>query len=247
MADLLSHARSLRVCVADVGMASSCGFERAENQDAWGHLGSTFAVADGMGGLPGGQLAAQVAVQQILKLWIHDCDEEVLMRDIDGTVRSVGQEHGFETLGTTLVAVRVGDVKTSVISVGDSRLYHRIGSALRRITRDHNLLSEMVDAGVDPQDYLDRAPVTTGLTSYVGIGPHRLAVRVTRIAPLPGDRLLLCSDGVHGQLDDSMIQRAMLHGSAQEAASFVVELADAAGGADNSTAVVIDLSKAPAS
>ena len=231
--------------VRDWGAATSIGLVRAANEDAWGVQGTVFVVADGMGGHPGGELAADETVRNFLdgvegaitdrQYWTER------VQTINEKVRAVGDQQGMTGLGSTLVAAVVADSTVTVINVGDSRAYRLRGDNLRELTRDQSVYVELIDAGLDIEPYRKRGYPLAGLTSYIGASQDVLRVDVAAITIQGGDRLLLCSDGVHSQITSTILAEALTLATCQDAAERLVRSADHVGGRDNATAVVIDL------
>ena len=143
-------------------------------------------------------------------------------------------------MGTTCTVLVVGDTVT-IAHVGDSRAYRSRGGRLEQLTEDHSLVAALVREGrLDPDAAAAGDPRRHVITRALG-AEDGIRVDVVTVDRLPGDRFLLCSDGVHGQLDDATIGR-VLAGTSEPgaAADELVALADAAGGEDNATVVVID-------
>lgn len=248
LADLSIALAASPLTASQWGRASSPGRRRGLNEDAWGHRANTFAVADGMGGRGGGALAARTAIDRFLARR-HDAGPNPewrrLVEAVNTDVIQAGHERGVERLGTTLLVVIVGAPLITLIHVGDSRAYRLTGAAARPrldlLTHDHNVRAELLAAGLDIQEYRDRGVALHGLTSFIGLENEALRVDVLAVPVRAGDRLLLCTDGVHRQLDDAQLRTTFALPSCQEAADRLVEQADVAGGRDNATAVVVQI------
>jgi PPM family protein phosphatase len=109
------------------------------------------------------------------------------------------------------------------------------------LTHDHNVRAELLAAGLDVGEYRERGVALHGLTSFIGLEHDILRIDVLAVPVRPGDRLLLCSDGVHHQLDDDRLRALLASGTARHAAEALVGESDRVGGRDNSTAVVIEV------
>jgi hypothetical protein len=143
-------------------------------------------------------------------------------------------------MGTTLTAVRVVDGVGHLAHVGDSRAYLARGGALRRLTDDHTLVNRMVKAGEISPDEADVHPHRNVLTRVLGTEPE-VRVDVQEIPLMDGDRLLLCSDGLFGMVNEDQIQAIVeTEPDPQKAADQLVRAANRAGGIDNITVVVLD-------
>ncbi|MET0325047.1 MAG: protein phosphatase 2C domain-containing protein, partial [Ilumatobacteraceae bacterium] len=216
--------------------ATSRGLRRRVNEDVWGHQGQIFAVADGMGGRGGGSLAARTAVDRFLARSAGtSTDWRTVIADVNDDVLRAGAERGIERLGTTFLAAAVGGPIVTLVHLGDSRAYRlthtdRDTDRLDVLTHDHNVRSELLAAGLNVREYHDRGVALHGLTSFLGLEHEVLRIDVLAVPVRSGDRLLLCTDGVHHQLDDDQIRRAMSSSTCRDAADRLVALADQAGG-----------------
>ena len=220
---------------------SSIGLRRQRNEDAWGEQsGRIFVVADGMGGAAGGSRASDLSVSGFLTAdpshgWLQ------AMRRLNETVHQTCLSEGIPTAGSTLVGLAIDGPRCITISIGDSRIYRLRDGHLELLTNDHNIRSLRAEEGLDPEGQDERGK-PAALTSYLGNPDNDQRIDVGTIAVNDGDRILLCSDGVHGQVGPE--QLATLIGAANPSATAVdnaVNAADQAGGRDNATAVIIDL------
>jgi serine/threonine protein phosphatase PrpC len=228
--------------VTDVGRA------RKVNEDAMLLLegDGVFAVADGMGGHVGGEVASQLAVEAIASTFLEGPDEDACMLvDVplrgaelvrsfaaaNEAIRGIASKHSsLYEMGTTIVAARFCPKKGRlyVAHVGDSRCYRFRDSALSQLTRDHTL-AEMGIRGKEAR-HLSRAVGPTGLVE----------ADLTVLEPRPGDTYLLCSDGLTKMVGAAAISMVLDQiADPQAAARELVRLANDAGGRDNITAVVI--------
>lgn len=226
--------------------SSTMGSVRAVNEDRWGHVESDlFVVADGMGGREGGEFAAQAVVDASCRHGRIESSAHAdeLVADVNEHVVEAGRLHGVHALGSTMVSLSFGDGRLLLISIGDSRVYRRRNNELELLTRDQNVRSDLLDAGVALATLQSSSLRLDALTSYLGRADGEPATAgVTTFSLQPGDRFLACTDGVHGQLRSSDINAALSSGSCEDAVMRLLESADRAGGRDNATAVVIDIS-----
>ena len=245
MRELASTLAALPFGVVDWGAATTPGIRRRVNEDTWGARSGLFAVADGMGGRGGGALAARVAVDRFLQHADDDrSDWRTIVERVNDDVLRAAAAQGIGDVGTTLLAACVGGPLVTIIHVGDSRAYRvsaRRDGRLDVLTDDHNVRAELLAAGLDVGDYRDRGVALHGLTSFVGLEHEVLRVDVLAVPVRSGDRILLCTDGVHRQLDDDRLRHELGTPSARSAAERLVREADRLGGRDNATAVVVDV------
>lgn len=230
-----------------VGTATSLGRVRVNNEDAWLAGESVFAVADGMGGHEAGEIAAHLAIDTLkhshLDLTVPENLESVVRQANEVVLNSPRQGIGRVGMGTTLTAAVIDYDRLVIAQVGDSRAYLLHNDSLRRLTRDHSLVQELVYIGEITEEETHTHPRRGVITRVLGfdteVQPDLYEVRLA-----PGDRLLLCSDGLHGMLDDAQIEAIVKRPmTAQQCADNLVRAANAAGGQDNITVVVIDVTE----
>jgi PPM family protein phosphatase len=245
----------LRLAVSAVTDAAG----RDENQDvaaalAIGETGSADAgenfllvVADGMGGHPAGDVASQIAMSTLVEAFptLPDGDlglalKQAYRRANEAVFQAGVDEPAYASMGTTLTSALLHGKYATVANVGDSRAYLLRGNALTQVTRDHTVVAEEVVQGRITADAARRDPRRNRLTHVIGTHP-RLESKlpdVFELTLLPGDRLLLCSDGLYDVLDDGDMRHALLDQDPGDAARQLVESAKERGTRDNATAVV---------
>ncbi len=233
--------------VVDWGTATSIGHVRRSNEDVCGERApGFFVVADGMGGHPGGELAARTAVTSMLSTAQAPIDDwEPAIRRLNEQVRIATRARGFDRAGTAIVMARIAGGVLSIAHVGDSRAYRRRGFELQLLTRDHTVREDLLASGIDVAAMAGRGAALHALTRHVGGSEQASVPSVTSLAPVTGDRILLCTDGVHRQLADEAMVEALCAATCDGAARRLVELSDAAGGRDNATACVIEFGETP--
>jgi PPM family protein phosphatase len=212
--------------------------------------GVLLVVCDGMGGRPAGDVAAEVAAKTI-RAEVEEAgpavvDEpgktlksavEVANRAILAEAHTHPEDKG---MGTTCTAAVFSLDHLSVAQVGDSRAYLLRDGTLRLLTRDQTMATQLLDAGVLRPEQLATFPYRHVLVQALG-SQGRIKPVITDIELHEGDRVLLCSDGLHGPVDDDAIGSILkVAGDASHAASALIAAALAAGGPDNVTVVVAD-------
>ena len=215
-----------------------------------------YAVLDGMGGANAGDVASQLASDTIREYVQHralaltPCDllEQAIIAGsaaVYSAAQSQADRHG---MGTTVVACLVVDPSSLVVAhVGDSRAYLLRGGRLHPLTRDHTIVEELAGRGLLTPDEVDRHPYKNVLSRNLGSRPDA-RVDVSEVEVKPGDRLLLCSDGLYGYASADAIQYVLGSGDAPEdVARDLIELALRGGGGDNVSTIVIEVPAAPAS
>jgi serine/threonine-protein phosphatase Stp1 len=224
------------------------GLVRESNQDAFvcrDDLG-LWAVADGMGGHKGGDLASRTVVRHLESLACCDDFERLL----DATRTALNQANaelvgmnapvGLRSPpGTTVAVLLVHGSRGAAVWAGDSRVYRLRGGETRLVTRDHSHVQDLVDEAVIRPDEAETHPMAHVITRAVGIDDD-LALETAPIDVHPGDRFLLCSDGLSRLVDGSEIARKLQSASMKHAAQALLDAALEGGAPDNVTVVAIE-------
>ena len=228
--------------------ATHVGRVRQNNEDAYAVTDDLWVVADGLGGHAGGEVASRAAVDAAVAALSGAADA-----DAHGAVRrAFGAAHaaileiatrrpGLYDMGTTLVlAWRQADGTIRIGNVGDSRAYLLDCGELIQITTDDNHAEDLVRQGLLTRDQARVHPGQYWITKALGLGDPKAPFPSQNVLT-PSGRLLLCTDGLNGELTDAQIAGTLGRGTPQEAADALVDQAVAAGGSDNVTVVVVDL------
>ena len=232
-----------------VGSATDVGRVRSNNQDSFlVREGDLFAVADGMGGHQGGEVASALALQ-ILGQAHDEPSTSTLVRAVRSANQAVfdkaGSDPDLKGMGTTLTAL--ADIETQegkrlgIVNVGDSRLYRVRDDRIEQLTDDHSLVASLVRQGRITAEEAESHPQRNILTRALGID-EAVAVDSWEIEPVAGDRFLICSDGLFNEVDENRLMATLRRfEDPADAARELVRLANEGGGRDNITAVVIDV------
>lgn len=226
----------------EAGVTTDIGRVRDGNEDSYLVEPPLYAVADGMGGHRGGEVASQLALETLEERFA--AQEGSLADQIRAANRAVYERSAADRkvtgMGTTLTAALIGGDNAHLVHVGDSRAYLLRAGAFRQLTEDHTLVTRMVKAGEITHAEAAVHPHRNVLTRVLGTEPE-VDLDEQDVGLLEGDRLLLCSDGLTVMLTEDQIQ-AILETTprAQEAAERLVRAANRAGGVDNITVVVLD-------
>jgi serine/threonine protein phosphatase PrpC len=247
-------AETLRLAVA----AETDAAGRDENQDIALALalsgpapspGEDFllVVADGMGGEPAGDIASQIAANALREAFPEMPEGDLGLalkqayRKANEAVFQAGEEEPtYAGMGTTLTSALLRGKYATVAHVGDSRAYLMRGDGLTQVTRDHTLVAEETAQGRISAEAARRDPRRNILTQAIGTQAKldSKLPSIFELTLLPGDRLLLCSDGLYGVLDDSDMRHALVRDDPGTAAKTLVAMAKEHGTRDNATAVV---------
>ena len=216
-------------------------------------LGHLLLVADGMGGAAAGEQASRIAVSSVTRFilntmpWFFGLDEEHLqelkaelahgLQRCQKSIEAFASEHpAMKGMGTTLTMAYVLWPHVYVVHVGDSRCYLYRGQDLHQVTRDHTIAQQLRDTGVKVGPYSRLGNV---LWNVIGGGSSELSPEVYRLEIEPGDKLLLCTDGLNRHVSDEKIAEALaLELPATETCHELVAAANEGGGTDNTTVVV---------
>jgi PPM family protein phosphatase len=231
------------------GSATDTGLVRSVNQDLAVETGTLFAVADGMGGHAGGEVAARLAVDTLTRAFGARPTGAGLSEAVTEANRVVF-EHSLDNpelrgMGTTLTAAALVNEDDrdviALVNVGDSRSYRYHDGQLSQITVDHSLAEEMVRSGELSEAEAAVHPHRHILTRALGVGDD-VAVDLWRIQPARGDRFVLCSDGLTNEIEEPQIAEVLATvPDPQVAADLLVRAARTHGGSDNITVVVVDV------
>jgi len=244
----------------EVSVQSDIGCLRKNNEDSFGYWepdedekfarqGRLAIVADGMGGYEGGQEASRLAVDTLVETY-RDYDgndpQQALIEGMQAAheeIRRYGTDHpALQGMGTTCTAAAIVGDAMHYVHVGDTRLYLIREGQITQVTRDHSYVGRLVEAGMITREEAERHPQRNILTAAVGTTPELIMDSPGRPEPLrPGDVIVICTDGLWGQVQDQEILEAIKKQSAEGAGHDLIELARQRGGPDNITVNILRL------
>lgn len=222
------------------------GRVRERNEDAilTDPDGELWAVADGMGGHADGAVAADMVIDALATMPDEAAPVAGLLARLgqaNGTVAARAREAGRGQIGATVVAAMIRNAVAHLVWAGDSRGYLMRGGHLRLLTRDHTVVQDLVDQGALAADQAERHPESHVVTRAVGMGPGFEAEALS-VPVVPGDRLLLCSDGLPRCLSQQQIAGLMRReATPASACRALVAAALDAGAPDNVSVIVVDI------
>lgn len=238
------------------GAKTDLGRVRENNEDKFDFLepedpgvlavrGRVFAVADGMGGHSAGQVAAELALNVFIRSYYSELEtarDSAIVQAVKKANSYINElartSQGRNGMGATLTAAVVIDDDLVIAQVGDSRCYLLRDGRLDQITEDHSYVAEQVRAGAMTAAEAEQSPFRNIITRSMGgapeVDPDLMAVKLAS-----GDRILLCSDGLSGMIDEAEIAELLPQGSPTVAAWNLVDRANHRGGRDNITAMVL--------
>ncbi len=234
----------------DIYGVTSKGKVRRDNQDAIcikeaGRV-KALLVADGMGGHLAGDAASRRTADFFAELFYSAQEsvfdeqfiKEAILRINDEILAMGSARMEYKGMGTTLSLCLIHpSLRLLVAHIGDSRVYRFRSGTLAQLTKDQSYVQYLVDKGVLKKEEAADHPYRNMITSAIGMEGVHPQVFETELRA--GDLLLLCTDGLSGYVEDSVIQSALdFHGSAEENCRRLVELAEGAGGCDNVSVIV---------
>jgi len=234
----------------DLALQTDVGTNRPDNEDACGHAldpqgGVIFAVADGVGGYEGGEVASQMAIEITIEAFSKSPANWGQARRLARAVQEANIAiHNralavpeLRRMATTLTAVAIKDGAVSVAHVGDCRLYMIHNGRIKQVSRDHTLVGERVRMGLmtaaEGRHHPERSALSRSIGRDLIVSLDRISIGLDR-----DDRLIVCSDGLHGVLEDQEIEHISRNVDASEACRRLVDSANARGTADNLTVAV---------
>ena len=234
---------------------SDVGKIRADNQDNFrfekmGEEQAVFVVCDGMGGAQAGQVASEVAASVFLAQMKDYVKEKMTLRYMESilsnalrfasydTYQKANSSPKFYGMGTTLVGGVYHEGQVLLANIGDSRAYFYDGESLSRVTRDHSFVEELVQKGEITEEQARSHPRKNIITR--ALGPDRRPQ--PDLYPLTlekGQKLLLCSDGLSGMVEDKEIERILRETEDDKICEKLIETANENGGTDNITVLIV--------
>jgi serine/threonine protein phosphatase PrpC len=231
--------------IADLARGERVTEEAIASRIEVGDKGVLLVVSDGMGGQKAGEVASALVVEGLARALeaaptgsppAARLKHAAAIAHMD--VAAAARQGGREGMGATLTAVFVSGQSAYVAEVGDSRAYLLRGGSIRQLTRDQNVAQLLLDAGTLKPEEAKSSPMKAVLTQAMG---HKSAVQVAlgKLDLRDRDCLLLCSDGLTGQVSDEEIRGAVLGSKSLDAAcEKLISLANERGGEDNITLVI---------
>jgi serine/threonine protein phosphatase PrpC len=238
--------------IADHWHGSDLGLQRQGNEDNYFVRAPLFVVADGMGGAQAGEVASEMAVESFdAGLPDGGSVSEGLVGIIEQANRRIHErsrtEHQRAGMGTTVTAAYVGEDSVTVAHVGDSRCYLVRGGEVRRLTKDHSLVGELVERGKLTEEQAESHPQRSVITRALGPEPN-VQVDVDVFPARAGDLFMVCSDGLTSMVREPKLKPLLLHDqrSLKELGRELIAAANAAGGRDNITVILFSLEQVDA-
>lgn len=223
------------------------GVKRKHNEDAVVAVPeiALWAVADGMGGHEAGDVASRMVTDALAAIQRPD-NFSLFVDAVEDALVAVNQrmrahaerEFGGRMMGSTVVSLLGAEGYGACVWAGDSRLYRLRAGTLEAISRDHSQVRQMVDAGLLSEAEAEAHPQSNVITRAVG-GASGLVVDVVMFDIHPGDRFLLCSDGLYNEVSREEIAALLQGGSVDTSARALVDQAVAQGARDNVSVIVV--------
>ena len=205
-----------------------------------------WVVADGMGGYEGGDFASQTVVDAVamIPLNLEPAEQmQALRRAIMGahtTILAEIERRGGGTIGAAVVTMMVSGEHFVCFWAGDCRLYRLRGGQIDMLTSDHSLVAELVHVGQMTWDEAEKHPQSNAITRAIGVGDE-LELDKIRGSIEPGDRYLLCSDGLNKYAGFALLQNTLSGSPIETISDTLLNIALDGGGADNISVIVVDV------
>lgn len=224
------------------------GVVRSINQDSVLRLDKPYGlygVADGMGGHQAGEVASRMAAILLMRVLEGAAPDESLLRggmeEVNQLIFEEQSKHDeLKGMGTTLTVLWEGDESILLGHVGDSRAYRLRDGQITQLTTDHSMVGELLRAGYINQEEAARHPYRNVITRAVGTATT-IDVDIAALDKQPGDRFLVCSDGLTEYADADTIRRILLTRGLDDAADELLDIALSGGGRDNITLVIAEV------
>ncbi|MFC5369306.1 protein phosphatase 2C domain-containing protein [Arcanobacterium bovis] len=228
---------------------SDTGLVRKNNQDSGYASPNLLVLADGMGGAAAGDVASSVTVAHLAQIDdVHPIDDllPTLRRALAGAhdelIQRATEDPQLAGLGTTCISLLRSNNKLAMVHIGDSRAYLLRDGVLTQVTRDHTLVQYLVDHGEITPEQAENHPKRNVIMRALGDNPGDLEFDESVREAVPGDRWLLCSDGLFGVVSKETITQTLIEcANIDECGQQLVELALAGGAPDNVTVVLADV------
>ncbi len=235
--------------VTDVGKVREINQDTVfASEKATGILPCLFLVADGMGGHNAGDFASKFCVEELVeqikakkgRTWLG-CLESAVQTVNDLLIKKSAEDEKLSGMGTTLVGATTDGKTCLVMNIGDSRMYLSRGESLIQISQDHSLVESMVRNGeIERRDAMHH-PQKNVITRALGVA-DKAVPDFFEIDVLPGDKLLLCSDGLTNMVDDETVNSVLTErGSLKNKAEKLITMANDRGGTDNISIVLVEI------
>jgi serine/threonine protein phosphatase PrpC len=216
---------------------SDLGLVREGNEDSGLASSKLVAVADGMGGHAGGEVASKIAISALTAKEIDVDSLLTISKEIDLAIldRTSAQPE-LAGMGTTLTALHLNETSVELLHVGDSRCYAFTGGKLNQLSNDHTVMQELIDQGrITPEEAVSHPQRSLLTHALMGDSSFEPAVQLYPVKL--GDQFLLCSDGLTGVLSDFEIVKIIKKYSGQELVENLVSETRAKGAPDNVTVI----------
>ena len=236
---------------SNIAWRSEVGLQREGNEDSGFVSPNILAVADGMGGYIGGEIASRTVITKLAELnpilsnpeLDHESREDLLRTSIasmDSAIAEIGaQRPELVGMGTTLTSISLFNNYVLLLHVGDSRAYRVRGKKIEQISHDHTVVQELVDQGRLTLDEIADHPQRSFLTQAI-MGKENLTPILVAYPAVKGDKYLVCSDGLTAVVDEGKIAQA-LQEDLQSAVNTLVDLTYKNGAPDNVTVIATEV------
>ncbi len=221
------------------------GLVRENNEDSYLNLPEykLWAVADGMGGHEGGEIASAIAISHLKKAMVKGENLETAIKQSHHEIVQAGTDGlGSKNMGSTIIALQFQDAQYQIAWVGDCRAY-QYRTTLKCLSKDHSYIQLMLDQGLINEADIKNHPYRNVITQALGGVGSTLKVDIVMGEFLQGDLFLLCSDGLSGKVSDQEMEKIIKNQTIDltDKAHQLIDMALASGGEDNITLILIEI------
>ena len=227
---------------------SHVGLKRAVNEDAVLALPeqNIWVVSDGMGGHAAGDFASRLITDLVATIDPHLAPSDRMhalraaIQQAHRHIQAEAETRNLEVIGATVAALMLSNAHFVAIWAGDSRIYRLREGEIQMLTTDHSLVASFVEAGQMTWDEAEHHPQSNQITRAVGVGDE-LELDKRRGGVMPGDRFLICSDGLTKYATFAMLRQALAVKPLETITDYLIQVALDGGGADNVSVIVVDV------
>ncbi len=241
----MNKIHPLPLSTIKISSLTNIGLVRENNEDSYLDLPEykLWAVADGMGGHEGGEIASAIAISYLKKAMVKGEDLVTAIEQSHHEIVQAGADGlGSKNMGSTIIALQFQDTQFQIAWVGDCRAYH-FRTTLKCLSKDHSYIQLMLDQGLINEADIENHPYKNVITQALGGLGSTIKVDTVTGEVIQGDFFLICSDGLSGEVSDQEIEKIIKNQTTDvtDKANKLIDAALSLGGKDNITLILIEI------